>query len=168
MTISMYQASVPVFTRQLRALSGVLGKGAAFATEHGIPESELLETRLAPDMFALARQVQIATDMAKGGAARLAGVEAPALADDETSIAQLQARIATVIAFLDTVPADAIDSTEDKDITLKFPGREFNFKGQDYLLGFALPNVLFHATTAYDILRMKGVPLSKQDFLGTP
>jgi uncharacterized protein len=167
MTISMYQASVPVFVRQLRAMAGVLAKGAAFAAEQGIDPASLIEARLAPDMLPLPKQVQIATDMAKGCAARLAGVEAPRYEDNETSFEMLQERIARTIAYLETIPAQAIDGSEERDIVLKLRDRELPFKGQAYLLGFVLPNVLFHASTAYGILRMKGVPLGKQDFLGS-
>lgn len=166
MTLSMYQASVPVLVRQLRALSDLLAKGEQHAREAGVDPRALLEARLAPDMFPLPRQVQIATDMAKGGVARLAGRDVPAYADEESNFAELRARIEKTIAFIESVPADTIDGSEDRDITLVIAGNEMPFKGQPYLLHFVLPNVFFHATAAYALLRHKGVPLGKRDFLG--
>jgi hypothetical protein len=166
MTLSMYQASVPVLVRALRALSDVLSKGEQHARESGADPKSLLDARLAPDMFPLPRQVQIATDMAKGGVARLAGIEPPTYADEESGFAELRARIDKTVAFLESVPADQIDGSEDRDIVLKIAGEEMPFKGQPYLLHFVLPNVFFHSATAYDLLRMKGVPLGKRDFLG--
>lgn len=166
MTISMHQACVPVLIRQLTALAGVLDKGEAYAAEAGLDPKDLLDAKLAPDMFPLTRQVQIATDMAKGGAGRLAGVDIPPYADDEQSFADLKARVAKTIAFLESIPDGAADGSEDREIVLKFPNREFSFTGQDYLLNFVLPNVFFHASTAYGLLRKKGVPLTKGDFLG--
>ncbi|NIJ06806.1 hypothetical protein FHS31_000388 [Sphingomonas vulcanisoli] len=166
MTISMYQASVPVLIRQLEAVSAFLGKAEDYAEEQGLDAQELLDGKLAPDMLAFPRQIQIMTDMAKGGGARLAGQEAPAYADDETSFAQLRERIAKTVAYLNTLSATDIDGSEERDIVLKIAGNEMPFKGQAYLLGFVLPNVFFHATAAYAILRNKGVPLGKRDFLG--
>ena len=166
MSLSMYQASTPVFIRQLKALADVLGKGQAFATERGLNPAELLEARLAPDMFPLPRQIQIATDGAKGAVARLAGAEVPSFADTETSFAELQERIAKTIAFIESIPADRVDGSEDRQIDLKAGGRELSFRGQPYLLSFVLPNFFFHVTTAYAILRHQGVKLEKRDFLG--
>jgi hypothetical protein len=166
MSLSMYQASVPVLVRQLKALSGLLTKGEQHAREAGVDPRALLDARLAPDMFPLPRQIQIATDMAKGGVARLAGREVPAYADEEGSFAELRARIEKTIAFLESVTADEIDGSEDRDITLVIAGSEMVFKGQPYLLHFVLPNLFFHATAAYALLRYKGVPLGKRDFLG--
>jgi hypothetical protein len=166
MSLSMYEASAPVFIRQLKALSGVLQKGQAFATEQGLRPAELLEARLAPDMFPLSRQVQIATDGAKGGVARLAGLEAPSFADIETSFEELQERIAKTIAFIESISADQVDGSEARRINMKAGGHELTFQGQPYLLSFVLPNFLFHVTTAYAILRHKGVTLEKRDFLG--
>lgn len=166
MTISMYQASAPVLLLQLNALSAMLDKAEAFAAAQGIDPATLIEARIAPDMFAFARQVQIASDMAKGGIARLAGREAPSYADDETSFAELKARIARTIAFIGSVEAEAIDGSETRPIVLKLRNRELALVGQPYLLHFVLPNFFFHVTTAYAILRAQGVPLAKADFLG--
>jgi hypothetical protein len=166
MTISMYQASVPLFVRQFEALSAILIKAEEYAATEGIDPATLIEARLAPDMLPLPKQVQIATDMAKGGLARLAGVEVPSYADDETTLADLRARLTKTIAFIQTIPAAQIDGSEARDITLKAGERTLEFKGQPYLLHFVLPNVLFHTTVAYGLLRSKGVPIGKLDFLG--
>jgi hypothetical protein len=166
MTLSMYQASTPMFVRQLTALAEILKKGAAFAAERQIEPSVLLNARLSPDQFALIRQVQIVTDGAKVGIARLAGVEAPSYPDDETTFDQLDARIAKTIEFLKSVPADQIDGSEDRAIQLKTRRGEMNFVGQAFLLHFLIPNFFFHVTTAYAILRHNGVSLGKMDYLG--
>lgn len=167
MTISMYQASAPVLIQKLEALSGVLQKAQAEVEAGRMSEAELIEARLAPDMYAFARQVQIASDMAKSGLARLAGQEPPSFPDTETTLAQLRERIARTIAYVNGVPAAEVDGSEDRVVTLKVgPDRTMEFKGQPYLLGFVLPNFYFHAAMAYGILRHKGVALSKQDFLG--
>jgi hypothetical protein len=126
----------------------------------------LLNWRLAPDMFPLTRQVQIASDIAKGGAARLAGREVPSYADDEASFAELKARIEKTIKFIESIPAKEIDGSEDRDIALKVGGQEMRFKGAAYLVHFVLPNVYFHATTTYAILRRCGLEIGKRDFLG--
>jgi hypothetical protein len=167
MAFGMYAASVPMMKTLLGALSGVLDKAAAFAEAKKIDQTVLTSDRLAPDMFPLSRQVQIATDMAKGGIARLAGVEIPVYEDNETTIDQLKARIAKTIAFIDSVPAAQIDGTEDKQVVLKMRAGEMSFTGQRYLVGFVLPNFTFHCATAYDILRHNGVEIGKKDFLGT-
>jgi hypothetical protein len=166
MTITMYQASVPVFERTLKALDVILDKASAYATERKIDPTVLLTARLYPDMFALTRQVQIATDHAKGASARLGGVAVPSFTDNEASFADLKARIAKTLEFIATVKPAQIDGSEARDITLKAGPRELNFKGQDYLLFFALPNFYFHVTTAFAILRHNGVPIGKLDFLG--
>ena len=167
MTISMHQASAPVLAQKLEALSGVLQKAQAAIDAGDLDEAELMEARLAPDMFAFPRQVQIATDMAKNGVARLAGHEPPPYADTETTVGQLRERITRTVAYLKAVPSADIDGSENREITLKLgPERTMTFKGQPYLLGFVLPNFYFHAATAYDILRHKGVSLGKQDFIG--
>jgi hypothetical protein len=166
MTMSMYTASVPLFTRALGALSAVLGKGAAFAEARKIEQAVLLQSRLAPDMFPLARQVQIASDTAKGCVARLAGVEVPSFPDTETSFAELQDRLARTLALVAGFTPAQIDGSEDKEIVLKFRTGEQRFTGLDYLSFFVLPNVYFHCTTAYAILRHNGVELGKRDFLG--
>ena len=166
MTISMYSTLVPMAKTLLGGLSNVLQKGADHAKAKGYDPSVLVNARLAPDMFALARQVQIATDQAKGGAARLAGVEVPAWADDETTIEALQARIAKTIAFLDSFKPAQIDGSEDKPIVLKMRAGEVTYTGQRYLIGSVIPNMTFHCATAYNILRHNGVEIGKRDFLG--
>ncbi len=167
MTVSMHSAGVPILKQLLGSLSAILDKGAAFAEARKIDPAVLLAARLAPDMFALTRQVQIATDQTKGGIARLAGVEIPKFEDDETTIDQLKARIAKTIAFIDSIPASAIDGTEEKAITLTMRVGDMHFTGQTYLLNWVLPNVIFHVTTAYNILRHNGVEIGKRDFLGS-
>jgi hypothetical protein len=166
MPISMYQASVPAFLQMLSSLSAILDKAEVYAAERKIDPAVLLSWRLAPDMFALARQVQIATDHAKGCCARLAGVDVPKYPDDETTFADLRARIARTIDFIRGFEPSDIDGSEDRAITITAGTRELRFKGQQYLVNFALPNFYSHATTAYDILRRCGLPIGKRDFLG--
>ncbi|WP_337883663.1 DUF1993 domain-containing protein [Chromobacterium haemolyticum] len=166
MSVSMYQASVPALIRGLNNLSAILDKAAADAAARNIAPDVLLNARLAPDMFALTRQVQIASDSAKGCAARLAGVDVPSYADDEASFADLQQRIAKTMAFLQGFNAAQIDGSETREVVLKVRGDEIRFSGQNYLLGFVLPNFYFHLTAAYAILRHNGVPLGKMDYLG--
>lgn len=168
MSLSMYQASVPVFTRMLNNLSAILAKGAAHAEAKKIEPAVLISARLAPDMFPLSRQVQIATDAAKGCVARLAGMDIPSFPDTEATFPELQARIAKTIAFMQTASAAKIDGTENRDIVLKIRGNDVTFKGQAYLLHFATANLYFHVTTAYNILRHNGVEVGKMDFLGAP
>ncbi len=167
MTLSMYQASIPVFVHALRQLRQVLEKGLAHAGEKGIEPAVLLNMRLSPDMFPLVRQVRIATDMAKNGAARLAGAELLRFEDDELSFEELFARIDRVLDYLGTFEAARIDGSEGRPIRVMAGARgELKFDGRSYLLGFVLPNLYFHAATAYGILRHAGVPLGKGDFLG--
>ncbi|MDB5738541.1 MAG: hypothetical protein JWO65_2209 [Sphingomonas bacterium] len=166
MPISLYDASVPAFIRSLTALSVILEKGRAFADEKGIPHATLLEARLIEDMAPLTAQIQRASDSAKGTAVRVGQVENVAMADDETSFDDLQARIAKTIAFLNTVPANSMDGREDAEVILTTPNGSMPFTGQSYVLGFALPNFYFHVTTAYGLLRRAGVPLGKLDYLG--
>lgn len=166
MSISMYQASVPVFVSTLRNMAAILDKAAANAAARKIDESVFVNARLAPDMFALARQVQIATDIVKGGAARLASAEVPRWEDNEASFAELQARLARTIDFVQGFGAAQIDGSEERDITFRLAGREAHFTGQRYLLDFVLPNLYFHAATTYAILRHNGVDIGKMDFLG--
>jgi len=166
MSLSMYQASVPVFSQYLPALSGVLKKAAAFAEAKKIDPSVLINARISPDMFALARQVQIATDHAKGSLARLAGVEPPSYADTEATFDELEARIAKTLAYVKTFKPEQIDGTEAKDIVLTFGTQKFPFTGQAYLIQFALPNFFFHSSMAYAILRHNGVDVGKRDFMG--
>jgi hypothetical protein len=162
----MYQASVPVLARTFKNLAGILTKAEADAAARKIDPSVFINARLAPDMHPLSRQVQIASDAAKGGVARLAGIEAPSFPDTETTFPELQDRIRKTIDFVQSVSAAQIDGCEEKPILLKFPGGEISFVGQTFLLNFTLPNVFFHVTTAYDILRHNGVALGKADFLG--
>lgn len=162
----MYQASIPVFTRMLGNLSKILDKAAAFSEAKKIDPSVLIRDRLAPDMLPFSFQIQTATDHAKGCAARLAGIEAPSFPDTEATLPELKARIEKTLAFLQTVTPAQIDGSEERSITLKMRAGELHFKGQDYLLHFALPNLYFHVTTAYAILRHNGVDLGKLDFIG--
>lgn len=166
MTVSMYQASVPALVRGLNNLSAILDKAAADAAARNIAPEVLLNARLAPDMFALTRQVQIASDSAKGCVARLAGVEVPSYTDDEASFADLQQRIAKTVAYVQSFDAARLDGSEAREVVLKVRGDEIRFSGQNYLLGFVLPNFYFHITAAYAILRHNGVALGKMDYLG--
>jgi hypothetical protein len=166
MSISMYTASVPVYEQFLTALSGVLKKAEEHCAAKKIEPSVLVTARLSPDMFALARQVQIATDHAKGSVARLAGVEVPSFADTEATFEELQARIAKTLDYVKGFKPDQIDGSDDKDIVLEMRAGKFELKGADYLTRFALPNFFFHVTTAYDILRHAGVEVGKRDFMG--
>jgi hypothetical protein len=168
MSISMYQASAPRFANILNNLSAILAKAKVHAEAKKIDEQVLTSSRLFPDMFALARQVQIACDTAKGAVARLAGVEIPKHEDTEKTFDELRERIARTLAFIATVKAAQIDGTEDKEIVLKLQGKDVPTKGMTYLLGRAWPNFYFHVTTAYNILRHNGVELGKGDFIGTP
>lgn len=165
MSISLYQAAVPVFTRSLAMLSAILAKGEAHAAANGLAPSELLEARLAPDMYALTRQIQAAADAAKFGAARPAGVTPPSNPDTETTFAELQARIKAMVDFINGIDEAAFEGAETRPVVVKTANGELKFTGQSYLLTFALPNFFFHAVTAYDILRHKGVALVKRDFL---
>lgn len=165
----LYRASVPVLTRALGVLSALLAKGEAYAAAEGIAPDALLQAQLAPDMFPLLRQVQIASDGAKGAAARLAGREIPSFADTETSFAELQQRIARTVAFLEEIRPEEISDDADRSIvlTLRSQGGDVAFTPERFLLQFALPNFFFHIVTAYDILRHKGVAVGKMDYLGT-
>ena len=169
MTISLYKTSVPIFVQFLTSLSAVLDKAAAFAEAKKVDPAVLLNTRLAPDMFPLVRQVRAATDHALNAGGRLAGVELPKFANDETTIPQLKDRIAKTIDFLKGLKPAQIDGTEDKEIKIVFPsGASRDFTGQSLLLNNSLPNFYFHCATAYDILRHCGVELGKGDFMGKP
>ena len=162
MSFTIHQASAPVFTRALTNLSAMIDKALAA----GVTEATLLDARLAPDMHPLPRQIQMASDSAKGAVARLAGVEPPAMADTETTVAALKERIAKTIAYVTSLDAAAFDGAEDREVVLKFPGSEMKFTGCDFLTGFALPNFYFHITIAYALLRANGAPIGKMDFLG--
>ena len=165
MSLSMYQASIPTFVRMLGNLSAILTKAATYAETKKFDPSVLINARLAPDMLPLSAQVQIATDMAKGGAARLAGSEPPSYPDTEATFPELQARIAKTIEYLNSVSPAQIDGSEERTIVLKLRAQEVQYKGQAYLLSFALPNFYFHITTAYAILRHNGVELGKSEYL---
>lgn len=166
MSISMYLASIPPILRALTNLRAILEKAAAHAEARKIEPSVLINARLYPDMFPLSRQVQIATDNAKGAASRLAGTEPPKYEDNESTFPELVARIDKTIALLETFKPGQIDGSEDKTITLPMHDRTLTFKGMPYLLDYVLPNIYFHVTTAYDILRHNGVEIGKKDFLG--
>ena len=166
MPFSMSQASLPVFEIGLNALSGVLDKAAAFTTAKKVDPAVLLGWRLAPDMFALARQVQVACDQAKNGAARLAGAEPPKFEDTETSLDQLKGRITKTLAYIKGLDAKAIDASADREITFPLGPTKGQMKGGDFLNHFVLPNFYFHLTAAYAIVRHCGVELGKRDFLG--
>ena len=167
MSYTMTQAAQPVFEIGLNALSGVLDKAAAFAAAKKIDAAVLPQWRLAPDMFPLSRQVQIACDQAKNGAARLAGIDPPRYEDTETTIDQLKARIAKTLEFVKTVDAKAIDAAGSREVTFPLgPTNKGHMKGDDYLTHFVLPNFYFHLTAAYAILRHCGVEVGKRDFLG--
>ena len=162
----MYQASIPQFTKMLTNLSSILKKGEEFVNAKGIDEAVLIEGRLAPDMFPLPKQVQVACDQVKNGMARLAGVEPPKFDDNETTFAQLQERIAKTIAFANSLKPTQIDGTEAKEIKFSIKEWSFEFVGEQYLLTWIIPNFYFHITTAYDILRHNGVEIGKTDYLG--
>lgn len=166
MAISMYQASIPQFTKMLTNLSNILKKGEAFADAKGLDGKVLAEGRLASDMFPLTKQVQIACDLVKNGMARIAGVEPPKFEDDEVSLADLQERIAKTITFANSLKPEQIDGTEEKEIKFSIKEWSFEFVGEQYLLTWVTPNFYFHVTTAYDILRHKGVEIGKMDYLG--
>jgi uncharacterized protein len=167
-TISMYEASIPVFVRALTALAGVLEKAEAHAKARNIDPAVLVAARLYPDMLPLSSQVQIASDAAKGGAARLAQQQAPSFTDDEKTFAELVERCNKTITYLKTIPAAAFEGAEGRTVTWKTRTTERSMEGMPYLLHQVIPNVYFHATTAYAILRHNGVEVGKQDFLGKP
>ncbi|QKO21314.1 DUF1993 family protein [Rhodoferax sp. BAB1] len=168
MTLSMYQASVPRFINTLGNLSAILDKAQAHVDAKKLDETALTGFRLYPDMLPLARQVMIVTDTAKGLAARLAGVDIPVYEDTEKTLAELKARIAKTIAYLQTFQPAQIDGTEDKEIVIKRGDKETRYTGQQFLLGHAVPNFYFHVTTTYAILRHNGVEIGKRDYLGNP
>ena len=168
MQITMHDTLVPTANRMLGNLSNFLDKAAAFAEAKKFDATVLLNARLAPDMFTLTRQVQIACDMIKGAAARLSGTEIPKYEDNETTIAELKARIAKTLTFVNGVDAAKFAGSEDRDIVLQARAGELRFKGLNYLRDYALPNMYFHITTTYAILRHNGVELGKPDFIGAP
>lgn len=166
MAISMYQASIPQLTKMLTNLSNILKKGEEFASAKNLDGKTLVEGKLAPDMFPLTKQVQIACDQVKNGMARIAGVEPPKFEDDEATFADLQERIAKTIAFANSLKPEQIDGTEAKEIKFSIKEWNFEFVGEQYLLTWIIPNFYFHVTTAYDILRHNGVEIGKSDYLG--
>ncbi|HEX7983382.1 MAG TPA: DUF1993 domain-containing protein [Duganella sp.] len=166
-TFSMYSASVPVFKQILNSLLAILDKAEAHAAEKKIDPAALLQFRLFPDMLPFTRQIQIACDFAKGAAARLGGLDVPSYEDNEVSFADLKARIAKTLAYIDSVPQDAIAGSEGRAITTGSGEKTKHFTGQTYLFHYALPHFFFHATTAYDILRHNGLDIGKKNFIGT-
>jgi hypothetical protein len=166
MSISMYQAAVPPILQTLTSTSAILDKAAAHCAARKIDPAVLVHFRLFPDMYPLSRQVQIMTDLAKGMAARLGGVEVPSYADTEMSFEALTARIAKTVTFVKSFTPSRFDGSGDREIILKAGGNELKFTGRQYLTNFVLPNFYFHATTTYNILRHCGVEIGKRDFLG--
>lgn len=166
MAYTIYDASIPVLTRSLTNLSKIIDKAVAQAKQKDIPLQALLDARLAPDMHPFIKQIQIASDSAKGAAARLSGSEPPSFPDTETTIPELQARIAKTVDYLKSIDAAKFAGAESRQVELKTPNRTFNFTGAQFLTGFALPNFFFHVTTAYALLRHKGIEIGKMDFLG--
>ena len=166
MTLSMHQASAPVFIQGLEGLTTVMRKAEAHAVSRGFDPAALLQARLYPDMFPLTRQVQICTDFAKGAVARLGGEEPPAWPDDEATFPQLIGRVEKTVTFIGQFAAEQIDGSEDREITLIRRGESSVVKGQPYLLEQAMPNFYFHLATAYAILRHNGVEVGKKDYLG--
>ena len=167
MSFSMYAASVPVFTQILNSLAAIIDKAETHASDKNIDPAALLQARLYPDMFPFVRQVQVATDFAKGCSARLAGVEVPRYDDTETSFAELRERIARTVAFINDLPRDAIEASAERDIVTGSGAKVREFKGQDYLVHYAMAHFYFHATTAYGLLRHNGVEVGKKDFIGS-
>lgn len=167
MSLAIHDDIVPALLRALQQLQHVLQKGKAHADAQGWDPAVLLAMRLAPDMFPLTRQVQTATDFAKNAAARLTGSEAPKFDDTETTFEALDARIVRALEYIASVPAEAYDGAESRAVVISTRARgDLHFDGRGYLLGFAVPNVHFHCSMAYALLRHAGVPLSKPDFLG--
>ena len=167
MSFSMYEASVPVFTQILNSLAAIIDKAETHANEKNIDPAALLQARLYPDMFPFLRQIQVAADFAKGCSARLAGVEVPRYEDTEKSFADLRERLARTLAFINDLPRDAIEASDQRDIVTGSGAKVREFKGQDYLVHYALPHFYFHATTAYALLRHNGVEIGKKDFVGS-
>jgi hypothetical protein len=165
LSLSLYDASISVYIRALQNLSHFLDKAETYAAEEKVPLTTFTEASLGHGMAAFTRQIQLASDAAKAGGARLAGIEPPPMPDTETTFPELKERIAKTIAFLETLKRDQVDGQEERAVVLTFPGRTMEFTGQTFLLTFSLPNFLFHVTTAYAILRSQGVPLGKMDFL---
>ena len=168
MALSMYQASVPVCLRMMDNLRNILKKGEEYAQSKNIDLDVLFNARLAPDMLPLAGQIRIVSDTSKGLAARLAGMEPPKYEDNEKTYAELYTRLDKTMEFLNTLKPEQIDGSEDKAITIKLPNVTFELTGTQLLCNFSMPNLYFHVTTAYNILRHNGVPLAKPDYIGKP
>lgn len=166
MSLSMHQVSLPVFQRMLKSLSAILDKAETFAAAKKIEPDVLLNARLAPDMFPLKRQVQLASDFAKGAAARLSGQDIPKWEDAEVSFADLKARLAKTADYLASFTPAQIDGSEGRDIALTIAKQPVTLKGQAFLLNYAFPHFFFHVATAYDILRHNGVEIGKRDYMG--
>ena len=166
MQLSMYDVTVPVLNLAIGNLKNIVSKGASHFKDNGVDDAVILNTRLYPDMLPFSKQIQIATDISKGCVARLSGTEAPAFADDEATFDALLERCDKTLAFINGVSADQINGTEEKECVLKLPSIELKFKGHDYVSKFVVPNVQFHNSMAYGILRNNGVPVGKADFLG--
>jgi uncharacterized protein len=164
-SLSLYDASIPVYLQMLGNLEAILEKAEAHARAQGLEPERLLEARLAPDMHPLSRQIQMVSDAAKGGAARLAGLTPPAMPDEETSWAQFEERLARTVEFVRSIRPEQVNGRENATVELPVPGRTLTFTGRDFLFQFSLPNFFFHVTTAYGLLRSQGVPLGKLDFL---
>jgi hypothetical protein len=166
MSLTLYQATVPSFIRHLNALSAIIDKAEAYLAEKKIAPEALLQARLFPDMYNLIGQVQTATDQAKGGAARVANIAVPKYADDETSFAELKARLAKTIAFLEGIKPEQFAGRDDAEVTFPVGPGTRSMKAQDYLIGFVIPHFYFHCTTAYGLLRHNGLTIGKRDFFG--
>jgi hypothetical protein len=164
----MHSASAPIFVRMLNNMLAWLDRAEEHAKARGFDPDAYLDLRLAPDMLPFSRQIQIASDACKGCLSRLAGLEAPSWPDDEATLDELRARISKTIDYVQSVPADQIDGTEERTITLQVPGSSYEFTGEAFLKGFSLPNFFFHCTMTYALLRQAGVALGKMDYLGAP
>lgn len=165
MALSLFDCSIPRYLRMLRNVSTWLDKAEAHAKENGLELSAILEARLAPDMAPFTRQIQFLSDAAKGGAARLAGVQPPSFPDVETTLPELRTRIADTVAFVESIKREQVDGREGATIELPIPNRVLTFTGEEFLFGFSMPNFLFHVVTTYGLLRGQGVPLAKMDYL---
>ncbi|MGV8939474.1 MAG: DUF1993 domain-containing protein [Allorhizobium sp.] len=168
MSVTLYEVSVPVFIRAFDNLSAILNKAQTFATENEISDRDLLDARLFPDMGNLIAQIQRASDTAKFAVVRVGEIESISMADEEVTFEDLHGRINRTVEFLKSAPAGSMDGRDDAMVELKSGGSVRSFTARDYILGFALPNFFFHVTTAYAILRHKGVPIGKLDYLGRP
>jgi hypothetical protein len=166
MSVSLFDVSIPIFTRSLTNLAAILDKATAFAEQKKVDPKAFPATRLIVDMLPLSAQIQIACDTAKGAAARLAGVEIPKFEDTETTVAELKARVVKTLEFIATIKPEQLQGAETREVSLKFPQRTLSFNGLTYVTQFVLPNFFFHMTMAYALLRKNGVELGKPDFLG--